>query len=250
MVLNMFRHISAPVLIDNRKLRVQVSSLMQTALDVFFLKAGLFKNLRVWQKVNPRPSLPGLANDRKKPFFQRNHRVTAFIPIMMDLAIQIYFQIQVDGEGVHHRRTHAVKASAGLISLIVKFPSCMERGKYQACRRQSFLMHPHRNAASIVFHRAGAVLLQSHLYNVTISCQMLIHRIIHNLINQMIQTFAGHATDVHARPFPYGFQTFQHCNIPGAVFLFLCHVLSPFPSFAMSRSYTIPLRPASGSGLG
>ena len=50
-------------------------------------------------------------------------------------------------------------------------------------------MHIYRDSSSIIFYCTGTVLLKNYMDPAAVSCKMLIHRIIHNLIDQMVQTF-------------------------------------------------------------
>ena len=69
MKLNMFRCPVPFILKNNHQIRVQVSRLMQPALHLCRCKPGLFKNLRIRQKVNPGSRLFRPSDDRKQPIF-------------------------------------------------------------------------------------------------------------------------------------------------------------------------------------
>ena len=62
----------------------------------------------------------------------------------------------------------------------------------------------------------------------TVTGQMLIYRIVHDLIDQVVQTFSGYASDVHSRTFPNSFQSFQDRNTTRVVSVFLCHGVNSF----------------------
>ena len=47
--------------------------------------------------------------------------------------------------------------------------------------------------------------------------QGLIHRVIHHLVNEMVQTAGPRTADVHARAFPHRFKTLQNLDLLGAV---------------------------------
>ncbi len=98
-----------------------------------------------------------------------------------------------------------MKAAAGFVGGIVKLPPRMEGGKDQTFRADAFLMHTHGNAAAIVLYGGRAVRLKGNGNGITVSCQMFVHRIIHDFIYQMIQTLGGDAADVHPRSSSYRF---------------------------------------------
>ena len=82
----------------------------------------------------------------------------------------------------------------------------------QTCCGNAFLMHIHRNSSSVVRYSCRTVFFQRDMDFRTESCQMLVHCIVHDLINQVVQSFCGHASDIHSGTHTYRFQTFQHCN--------------------------------------
>ena len=73
-------------------------------------------------------------------------------------------------------------------------------------------MHFHRNTAAVVSDRTGTVRFQSHPNRGAGSRQMLIYRIIYNLINQVIQSFGSNASNIHAGALAHCFQPFQYGN--------------------------------------
>ena len=83
-----------------------------------------------------------------------------------------------------------MKTAAGLISVIVKFASGMQGGKDQTCCRHAFFMHSNGNTAPIILHCTGTICLQGHVNRITKTCQMLVHRIVNDFIDQMVQTFS------------------------------------------------------------
>ena len=52
----------------------------------------------------------------------------------------------------------------------------------------------------------------------TVTGQSLIHRIVHDLIYQMMESSGGSASDVHTRSFPYCFQSFQNLDLICTIF--------------------------------
>ena len=67
--------------------------------------------------------------------------------------------------------------------------------------------------------------MNDHLNVCTDTGQCLIHRIIHYLIYQMMQSFDGGAADIHTGSFPDCFQTFQDLNLIRTIFqTFTAHI--------------------------
>ena len=83
----------AAVFIDNRQLGIQIGRLVQAALHILFLEAGALENLRVRQKVDSRPGLSGLADDRQQTVYQLLYRHAPLEAVLADLAVL------ADGDG-------------------------------------------------------------------------------------------------------------------------------------------------------
>ena len=120
-----------------------------------------------------------------------------------------------------------MQASACLIGAVVEFSACMEGGKNHSLRRDSLLVHLHRDTSPIVPHGAGAIRLQRHPDRCTLACQMLVHRIIDNLIYQVVQPLGSHSSNLHAGALANRLQPFQYGN---AVRVILCfaHDVPPY----------------------
>ncbi len=125
-----------------------------------------------------------------------------------------------------------MKPSARLVRRIIKFTSCMQCGIYKTSRRYSFLVHPYRHTTAIICNGSRSIFFQRHFNMITKSCQMLIYRIIYHLIDQMVQSFRGYASNVHSRTFPDCLKTFQHRNTVCIICIFLCHAHFPFHFFS------------------
>ena len=116
-----------------------------------------------------------------------------------------------------------MQAAAGFIGGMIEFTSRMQGGKHQPFRAHPFFMHSHRNASSVIVHGGGAVRLQRHADLIAHTCQMLIHRIVYNLINQMIESLRGNASDIHARSLADRLKSLQHRNAGSIVSVLTAH---------------------------
>ena len=105
-----------------------------------------------------------------------------------------------------------MESAAGLVGLVVEFTSGVQGGEDDPLCGDAFFMHLHRNAAAVVLHGAGAVGLQRHPDAGALSRQMLVHRVINNLIYQMIESLGPHAADIHAGALAHGLQALKHGN--------------------------------------
>ena len=170
----------------NGQFRIQICSLMKSALYFCCRKSCLFKNLRVWQEINTGPCLSGPSQFRQKSIFQFQSGDSPLIMIMMYISVTADLNIKICRQSIDNRRTYSVKSSACLVSGIVKFAACMKRSKYQSLCRHSFLMHIYRDSPSVVCYCTGTILLQNYMDQTAVSCQMFIYCVIYDLINEMI----------------------------------------------------------------
>ena len=186
MVFDMFDCFSPPVFKNDRKLRVQIGCLVKPALNLIRFETGLFKNRVVRQKINRRSGFSGFSHHRQQAVFQFNYRNAPLISVMMDHPFPADLDIQISRQGIYHRRPHPMQTAAGLIYGVVKLTARMKRGKYKPLRRHPFFMHTNWNPTSVITDCGRSVLFQVYPYFVTKTSQMLIHRVIHDLIDQMV----------------------------------------------------------------
>lgn len=83
---------------------------------------------------------------------------------------------------------------------------------------------------------ADPILFQKNFNVIAESRQMLVHGIVHDLIDQMVQSFSGNAADIHARAFSHRLQAFQHRNTSRII-------CCPFAHTCLLSSLTKKLRP-------
>ena len=131
-----------------------------------------------------------------------------------------------------------MKPSAGLISRIIEFSSGMKRRIYHALCGNSGGVKIYRNASPIIRDGRRPILFKRHPDLAAVACKMLVHRIVHNLVDQMVQSFGGNASYIHSRPFPYRFQSFQYGNTVCIVCIFLSHSHISFPLYIPTYSRT------------
>ena len=120
-----------------------------------------------------------------------------------------------------------METSAGLVRIIIKFSAGVKRCEYHSLRAHSLFMHSDRNASSVVLHCTGAVRFKDHLDRGAESGKMFIDRVVHDLVDQMIEAPCGDAADIHAGPCPYGLKPLQHFDTGSVVIISIlikiCH---------------------------
>ena len=198
------------IFIKNRQLRVQIRRLMQAALEPIRFKTCFLKNLRIRQELDLRSGLSCLTNHRQKTIDQLNRRDAALIRIVMDLSILIYIDLQMRREGIDNRRTDTVQTAARLVRIVVKLAARVQGREHDSLRCHALFMHLHRNTASIVPDGAGSVRLQRHADLGTGARQVLIDRVVHDLIDQVIQSLRSHTSYIHTRTLTDSLQPLQN----------------------------------------
>ena len=113
----------------------------------------------------------------------------------------------------------------------------MKSSEYQSLRTHTLLVHLNGDASTVIFNCRRAILLKGHIYPVTISCQVLIYGIVHNLIYEMIQSLARNRTDIHSGALPYGLQSLKDRNIGCIIIVLTCHTYLIF--YDNSQNLTI-----------
>ena len=212
--------------IEDRKFRVEIRRLVHAALDVLFPKAGLFKDLGIRQEIDPGTGPFGLALYRQQAVLELCNGISSLILVLIKKTAAANADGHPFRESIDHGRTYAVQSSAGLICLIIKFSAGMKSGEHHAFRAHTFLVHSDRYASAVVFHGAGPVLLQYDLDRGAVSCQMLVHGVIDNLIDQMIESSGGDTADVHSGSRADSFKSFQYLDAVRCIIgilIMICH---------------------------
>ena len=162
---------------------------MHTALDLFPAELCLLKDRVIRQEADLRSCLSCLTYLRQQSIFQFNYRDTTLIAVMMHISVSADLHVHPCRQRIDYRRTHTVQTTAGLIGRVIEFTARMQCRVHQSGSRHALCMHADRHASSVIHHGCRSVFFQCHMNLGTESRQMLIHCIIHDLIDQMIQTF-------------------------------------------------------------
>ena len=130
-----------------------------------------------------------------------------------------------------------MEPTGGLICLIVELSTRVQRRQDDTLRRHTLLVHPDRDTTTIIAHGTCAIRGQRHPYISAVSCQMLIDRVIYDLVNQVIETTLSHRTDVHTRSHTDRLQPLEDRNTRRIILL--CHKHSCFNFYVNSADRNI-----------
>ena len=120
--------------------------------------------------------------------------------------------VQMFRQGVHDRNADAVQTARGFIGLARKLAARVEDCHHHLQRRLAgmFRVGIDRNAAPVVAHRQIALGVQVYGDQFGVAGHGLVHRIIEDFGEQMVQSAFVGAADIHAGAFADGFQPLQH----------------------------------------
>ena len=138
----------------------------------------------------------------------------------MHLTLTTHGDLHPFAQGIHHRHTNAVQATGHLVSTSSKLSTGVQNSKHglQGTLARAG-MHIRRYTATVVGHGSRAISTKNHNDSVAMPSQGLIHRVVHHLVHQVMQTPGSGSADVHARAFPDGLKPLQHLNLFSAVFV-------------------------------
>ena len=141
----------------NRQSGVQISRLMQTALNRIGFKTCFFKNFFIRQESNCRSRI---ALSAGTGLFKRIHHFTALITLTVYAAVYVNFNLQPFWKCIDNRCTYTVKSTWNLISTVTELATRMQNRKDNLhCRDSCLRVNPNRNSSSIILNCCRAVLI-------------------------------------------------------------------------------------------
>jgi hypothetical protein len=141
----------------------------------------------------------------------RPGRVAPLVGLVPDVAVLVHLHLGADREGVHDRDADPMQATGYRIGLAVELAARMQRG-HDDLKRGPVL---HRvlvngDAAAVVYDPDTAVGQQCHLDVGGVASHRLVDRVVHNFLDQVVQTALAGRADVHAGPFADSLQPFKN----------------------------------------
>ena len=136
--------------------------------------------------------------------------VAVIVGLGVDLAVALDLHLQPLAERVDHAHAHAVQAAGHLVGLVVELAARVQLGHDHLHGGDAFaLVHVHRDAPAVVLHRHAVVGVDDHLHVVAVSAHGLVHRVVHHLVDQVVQPIGAGGADVHGRALAHRVQAFQ-----------------------------------------
>ncbi len=133
----------------------------------------------------------------------------------VELAAARDLHLQKLRQGIDHRHAHAVQTARGLIDLGVELAARMQRG-HDDLERGLVLelrMRIDRNAAAVVGHGQKSVGIELHLDERGVARHGLIHRVVDDFREEVVQRLFVSTADIHARPAPDRLQALENLDV-------------------------------------
>ena len=161
--------------------------------------------------------------------FDRRSRSAFAVRLAEYFAVAVDFGDEQRRECVHARNTHAVQTARNLVAALVELAARMEHGEHDfECGLTLLFVEVGRDASAVILDCDRVVFVDRNVDVGTVSCQRLVDRVIHHLVNQVVQTFFSDVADIHGRTLPDRFQTFEDLDVGGGILLFLLLYLFSF----------------------
>ena len=197
---------------------------MKTAHNRLCRKPGFLEYFGIRHKINAGAGLARFSDFREQPILQLYRGLAALITVVIDLSVLADFDFKKFGKGIDNRGAYSVQTTACFLCVVVEFAAGVECGKDDPLGGNAKLMAVNGDSPAVIRHGNGSVRLKRDFYMAAVTGKMLVYRIIHNFIYQMVQAGCGYTSDIHARSAANRFQAFQSRNTVSIIGLSLfCH---------------------------
>jgi hypothetical protein len=163
--------------------------------------------------------------------------------LLIYIPISLYLSFEVQRKSVHHRAADTVQASGDLVGAAAEFTAGVQGSHYGLqARLAGGRVNINRNTSAIIGYGNQSIFIQGYIYTVTIPGHRFVHRVVQDLVNEVLQSSLIGAANVHPWPHPDRFQTLQDPDvfrgIPGR-YLLLHRLFHPrelrLPSFLEAK---------------
>ena len=130
------------------------------------------------------------------------------------VAITTHIGDHPGAQRVDHRAPHPVQAAGHLVTAGTELAAGVQDRQHQRQRRDTFgRVDGHRDTAAVVDDPAAAAVDQFDLDVVAVAGQRLVHRVVDDLIDQMVQAALTGRADVHARTLANRLQPLEYLDL-------------------------------------
>ena len=119
-----------------------------------------------------------------------------------------------------------MEAAGDLVAAAAEFSAGVEHGVHHFQSGPSGLgLDVHRDTTAIIGDGDGISGIDGHGDVPAVACQRFINGVVHDLIDQVVQTADGGRADIHTRALAHRFQTFQNLDLLRTIFLRYFHFI-------------------------
>ena len=138
---------------------------------------------------------------------------------LVALAAAVDLQDEPGGERVHDRGAHTVQAPGDLVARAAELPARVQHRVHDLCGGQVGVLGVWLGGdpAPVVLDAAAAVLQQGDVDAGAVPGHRLVHGVVHDLADEVVQARRAGRADVHARADPDRIQPLEHRDVAGPV---------------------------------
>ena len=106
-----------------------------------------------------------------------------------------------------------METTGDLVAVVIELAARVEHRQHDLDRRPLLgLVHVHRDAAAIIVHRDRAIGIERHLNVIAKPSERLIHGVVYDLIDTVMQSAHARIANVHRRALAHGIHTAKHLD--------------------------------------
>jgi hypothetical protein len=180
---------------------------------------------------------------------QRPLRLAALVVLAPDLAVAADLEMELLGEGIDDRDPHPVQAAGDFVAPAVAELAAGVQRRQHDLRRRSFLLFQlfDRDATAVIGDRATVIGVKHDPNLAAVAGDRLVDRVVHHLVDEMVEPARAGRADVHAGPLANGFEALEDGDVLGPVGIPLLRlaptVLVRLRQLILSRSHRKPRPP-------
>ena len=129
----------------------------------------------------------------------------------VNFPVLVYLHRQPLAQGVDHAGAHAVQTAGDLVAAAAELAAGVQHGEHHLQRGTSRLrLHVHGDAAAVVGDGDGVAGVDGHGDIRAVPGQRLVDGVVHDLIDQMVQSAGAGGADIHTGALAHRLQALQH----------------------------------------
>ena len=181
-------------------------ALRQRVIAVF----GCGKNGPIGQEVDFGSKLLAGAG-----FLQLAGGIAFGVSLLPGKSIAPDFQIEFFTQRIDAGNADAVQPAGNFVRRRIKFSASVQFGQHDLRGRNFFAVdvhHVNRNSAAVVDNRDGVIEVDGGFNLVGVTGERFVYRVVHDFIDQMVQSHLAGGTDIHGGTFTHRLHAAEHFN--------------------------------------